>query len=238
MSVWYCIPSARPAAEANQALLEWIARGYKVALWVDSEKDIPACHVAMFGAYPGYAAAVNTLAKKVIELDPECTWIVTGGDDTLPDPSLAPETIAAECTLHFRGTLGVMQPTGDRYADGSIDRIAGSPWLGREWCLRGNGGAGAFWPEFTHMFGDECLQRTAQKCGLFWQRRDLVHLHRHFMRETNGLHSNVRRIEPPAHLKKWNSRAHWQEMQTIFERLRRCDFVPCMPLSVTTGATA
>ena len=35
-----------------------------------------------------------------------------------------------------------MQPTGDRFAQGQIDRIAGSAWIGREFARRAYGGNG------------------------------------------------------------------------------------------------
>ena len=128
-------------------------------------------------------------------------------------------------------TFGVMQPTGDRFAQGSIDRIAGSPWMGREWCERANGGQGPFWPEFTHMFGDEALQRTAQKLGVFWQRPDLIHLHHHFMRKSTDINSPAVPTVIPPHLVEWNSQRHWNEMQAIFRRLEAHGFAPCMPLA-------
>jgi hypothetical protein len=234
---WFCIPSARKASEANAMLAIWRERGYKIALWRDAAETVPpVCDILLTGKYPGYAQAVNALAAEVLSRDTRCEWIVTGGDDTLPDLSHSPEHIAAQCRDHFNGTFGVMQPTGDRFAGGSIDRIAGSPWMGREWCERANGGEGPLWPEFTHMFVDQCLQDTAIRCGAFWQRQDLIHLHRHFMRKDDGLHSAVNRISPPAHLVKWNSSAHWQEMEAIYMRLKRCDFAPCMPIAAV-GAT-
>jgi hypothetical protein len=227
--VWLAIPSARPTKEASLALQQWTERGYGVALWRDSESDAPACNLLATGTYPGYAIAVNALAKRVLEMDPECDWIVAGGDDTLPDPR-DPNEIAAECTAHFGGTLGVMQPTGDRWAGGSIDRIAGSPWMGREWCMRANGGAGPLWPEFAHMFVDQALQETATRCGCFWQRQDITHMHQHYLRDSERIDAGVRYAEPPAHLKKWNSQQHWRDMQAIYERLRSQNFAPCMPI--------
>jgi hypothetical protein len=220
VKAWFAIPSARPAAEANVVLRKWQDKGYGVALWRDAPDVLISCDLLLTGIYPGYA-----------QHDPDCRFIVTGGDDTEPDRARDPDSIIEECEAHFGGTFGVMQPTGDRWADGSIDRIAGSPWMGREWCERANGGSGPLWPEFTHMFVDQCLMETAMLCGVFWQRRDLIHLHRHFMRKDDGL--GVDRINPPAHLVKWNSSAHWAEMQAIYTRLKRCDFAPCMP---TAGA--
>lgn len=231
MTVWFTIPSARPAHEANQALSVWRERGYKVALWRDSDVNAPQCDLLLTGRYPGYAHAVNALAKCVLAADVDCEWIVAGGDDTLPDPG-DPQSIAEECKERFGGTFGVMQPTGDRWAGGSIDRIAGSPWMGREWCQRANGGQGPLWPEFAHMFVDQCLLETALRCGAYWPRRDLVHLHKHFLRANESLHAGVRQAPIPPHLVPWNSPAHWMEAQAIFDRLRMQNFAPCMPVGV------
>ena len=201
MRAWFAIPSARPAKEANRVLKQWQAKGYGIALWRDSLEDPPIANLVLTGKYPGYAGAVNALAAEVLKHDRECDWIIDGGDDTLPDMR-APHMIADECELHFGGTFGVMQPTGDRFAGGSIDRIAGSAWMGRNWCKRANGGKGPLWPEFTHMFVDDCLQQTAIRCGAFWQRPDLVHLHHHFLRESARLDSPARTQAPPPHLAK------------------------------------
>ncbi len=246
MSVWLCIPSARPPEQVEPVLAVWRDRGYKIALWRDDlvleGKRIPfenTADMVYFGQYLGYAESVNFLASKVMQVEPICDWIVTGGDDTLPDPNHMAEEIAGECTLHFAqykdgrylpgATFGVMQPTGDRFAGGCIDRIAGSPWLGREWCLRANGGRGPFWPEFTHMFGDECLKRTAEKLGVYWARPDLVHKHNHFQRRDDAIDAPAVGRPIPPHLVKWNTRAHWDEMQAIFRRLEAEDFKSCMP---------
>ncbi len=253
MSVWFVIPSARPPEQVEPVLAAWRDRGYKIAiLWDSVEPSLDSLDFQMHvEPYPGYAQSVNLLAKEILESDPSCDWIVTGGDDTLPDPNHTAEEIAAQCSDHFYNievqrqidltgiataklkdaTFGVMQPTGDRFAGGSIDRIAGSPWLGREWCLRANGGRGPFWPEFTHMFGDECIKRTAEKLGVYWARPDLVHFHQHYQRETDAIDSNAVYRRPPPHLDQWNTKQHWDEMQAIFRRLEAEDFKSCMPLT-------
>lgn len=108
--------------------------------------------------------------------------------------------------FHHR-TFGVMQPTGDRWgetacpaclrkllpSDGcqacggtgrqaTIDRIAGSPWMGREFCRRMYHGSGPMYNGYFHNFADEELQNVAIKLGVFWQRPDLVQEHRHWAR--------------------------------------------------------
>lgn len=233
MSVWFVIPSARPIAEVNACTAKWRERGYRVALWRDRDEDGLAmvadlAMVPVRGGYPGYGVAVNSLARHILTEDPDCEWIVTGGDDTLPDPR-DPTEIAAECTEQFGGTFGVMQPTGDLFHDSLgriIERIAGSPWLGREWCLRANQGKGPFHPGFTHMFGDQCLMETAEKLGVFWRRPDLTHTHNHFTRVGDGARAAV----IPDHLKWCNTPQHWNEMQALFNRLKADGFRECMPL--------
>jgi hypothetical protein len=222
MSVWFCIPSARPSERANVVLAKWRERGYKIALWRDSEDDLPLCDLLLTGVYPGYAQAVNALASEALRRDRGCNWIVIGGDDTEPDPNHVPEDIALDCEEHFGGTFGVMQPTGDRWADGSIDRICGSPWIGREFCQRMYGGNGPLWHEFSHMFVDEHLQGVAVKLGVLWQRRDLIHLHRHCLRtETHGVNW-AQGLD--AHLMRWNTQQHWNESKAIFQRLKAGGF--------------
>lgn len=225
MSVWFCIPSARPAAEANKALQAWRGRGYKICLWRDNPE--PAiCDAELRGPYPGYPSAINACADWVMKSDPDCNWIVSGGDDTLPDPK-DPDDIADECTLYFGGTFGVMQPTGDRWGNGSIDRIAGSPWMGREWCLRGNQGLGPQYPGFGHMYSDQCLTEVCEMLGIYWRRPDLIHYHGHFSR--NG--ESVVSAEPPPHLVKWNTPEHWEQSKRLYESLKADGFRECLPVA-------
>lgn len=90
------------------------------------------------------------------------------------------------------GGYGVVQPTGDRWGDSEsarqtygqdrgaiIDRVAGSPWMGREWCERAYLGNGPMWDGYHHLYADEELQEVAIAQGVFWQRRDLTQYHDH-----------------------------------------------------------
>jgi hypothetical protein len=211
--------------------------------------DLGADIVFLSARYPGYAVSVNAMAPHILERDTECDWIVVGGDDTFPDPTKRADEIARECSEHFfRGgyedinadgtpfrkhTFGVMQPTGDPWADHLgriIERIAGSPWLGRSWCRRAHGGKGPLFPDFRHMFVDEALQLYAQSLGVFWQRPDLTHFHAHAQRDL----ANPARLggvgQPAPHMKEWNSQKHWQESKAIFERLKSTNFAECQPI--------
>ena len=118
--------------------------------------------------------------------------------------------------------VGAAGRFGDRFAGGSIDRICGSAWLGREWCLRINQGKGPLWPEYTHMFSDEELQNVAIKYGVFWQRPDLTHLHNHWGREPGG--------QAPEFLKRANSSAEWDAYKKLFRERRAAGFPGSEPL--------
>ena len=273
MKAWYCIPSARPAAEAQRWIDAWRDMGYGTAVWRDHEPGwmmrdsgsfSVSCDHAISGEYPGYAKAVNALSAYVMQLHPDCDWIVTGGDDVWPDSRKKADWIAEECSEHFFReavvksaghspspagmrkfwedlvasgrrkenveTYGCMQPTGDRFAGGSIDRIAGSPWMGREWCLRANKGQGPLHPDFWHMFVDEFLQESAKSQGVFWQRPDLVHLHRHYQRESDALNAKAVAKPIPPHLVRANSQQHWNESKAIFTRHKADGFRAGLPL--------
>src|ERR1019366_321187 len=163
---WLTIPSARPIAEVNACTARWKAQGYGVALWRNAPDVYPEMVLTptdggAFGLkcdmlilrmkYPGYAVAANTLIRHVFEKDAEAQWCIAAGDDTTPDPNKRADEIERECEIYFTrqnyksnggrvigcaATFGVMQCTADRFAGGSIDRIAGSPWIGREFARR------------------------------------------------------------------------------------------------------
>ncbi len=242
MSVWYLIPSKRPPEEAEPVLRQWQERGYEVLVQRDGG-DASLFVPSITRPYQGYAEAVNFLVKYVLVQDEECEWIVTGGDDMLPDPHKSAEEIAEECNDYFRSsalcsslrgevpdysggeldalaTFGVMQPVGDRWlvngpgTQPGSECVAGSPWMGRSWCERINQGRGPLWPEYFHCGEDEELQAVAIKYGVFWQRPDLTHEHRHWGRPKEG-----ERLAPasrmPAFLQRANSREEWQKMKAL-----------------------
>ncbi len=241
-NVWLCIPSARPATEVAARMSKWRDQGYKIALWRDHLSDGTggpplldvAIHIAV-GEYPGYAAAVNRLISEVAKRDTSSDWFVTGGDDVDPDPTKTAYQIAHECTRYFLdlhekhcagctidanlvATFGVMQPTGDRWGDRQgayIDRVAGSPWIGREFARRTYQGNGPYWPEYTHMGVDEELQAVATKLGVFWQRPDLTHYHDHWGRPRPG-EPMGQRSRMPAFLDEANSPAEWRRYKELF----------------------
>lgn len=246
MSVWFVIPSARPAREAQECVDKWKATGYSVALFRDLGSESVDCDYLEYGEYQGYARTINRLIKSVLAIDTACEFVITGGDDTDPDPNTRADQIAHQCGRHFGdindgyrdehmmtcstefpesrhsiarnpwSTFGVMQPTGDRFAGGSIDRIAGSPWIGREFCERAYGGNGPYWHEYKHMFVDEEIMQVALKLGVFWQRPDLTHLHHHFQRKSVDINSPAIAKPTPPHLVEANSPLHWSRSQATF----------------------
>ncbi len=231
--------------------------GYKIALWFDTGAEIWPADVQMSGAqYPGYARAVNTLIAhimSVVDQKQEAQWFVTGGDDVWPDPKHKALEIAFTCADHFSDpirhmywneqqcednrTMGVMQPTGDRWHEGvggfqnaPIDRVCGSPWMGREFCRRINQGNGPLWHEYEHMYVDEELQNVAEKYGILWQRRDLVQKHQHWGRGGTD-RAIVNEPKIPEHLKKWNSLDHWRRSKGIFEKRKLAGFPGSEPIA-------
>jgi len=264
MSVWLCIPSKRPPAEAEPVLAKWREMGYKIMIQRDdSEADrgnlgnglgyqAEQCIRAngdwiFWRPYRGYAEAVNFLAGYAMT-EKDCDWIVAAGDDTLPDPNKRADEIALECNDHFASvladkspgvpifrnsyTFGVMQPTGDPWSDRRgriIERIAGSPWLGREWCLRANKGKGPLWPGFFHCWADETLQIVAQQLGVFWQRPDICHHHANWGRPKEG-----ERLGHAHNMPDFLKRAYSEKPPTAdkkeFDRLRDGWWKECLPL--------
>ena len=196
--------------------------------------------------YRGWAFSCNFVMKMMFGANDDCDWCVCGGDDTEPDYTKWAGQIARECSalfgeLHYPdhfaeerkgplSTFGVMQPTGDRWGENEpwaraqfpdapayIDRICGSPWIGRDFARRMNQGKGPFWPEYPHMFADEELQCVAQRICILWQRRDLTHHHGHPLREGE-----------PQPQEEWQHRiyssSHWQASKLLFDSRKAAGF--------------
>jgi hypothetical protein len=249
-NVWLAMPSARSVEQVEPILDTWRERGYKIALWRDSQQNAnPHADCLMFpneAGYPGYAQASNLLVDFIIRHDPAANWIVCAGDDTLPDLNFTAQEIAQQCGEHFYSlqdghstgltratfTFGVMQPTGDRWGDNQpplkgayIDRICGSSWFGREFAKRIYGGKGLWWPEYFHMYADEEMFNIATKLGVLWQRPDLIHYHKHWGRKAGATKQDC-----PAFLQRANSPEHWREAKALFERRRAAGFPGHEPL--------
>ncbi len=219
MSVWLAIPSKRPVEELVPWMEKWWDMGYLIALLRDPG-EVVACDLCLEWEYPGYGASVNRLVRHIFG-GKVAQWVVTGGDDTFPDPNVKAKEIARQCEEHFKGTFGVMQPTGDGHG---IDTICGSPWLGREFCQRAYGGNGPYWEEYKHQFDDQELQHVALKLGILWQRPDLTHEHQHWSWTTGVC---------PEHMKPVNSPEHWERVKSLYEFRARNGFPGHEPLPVS-----
>lgn len=257
MSVWLCIPSARPPEEAGPTLAKWAERGYRIALVRDvvetqwTPYDYVLFSSPTWGKYPGYAVATNQLIKEVLAFDSACDFVVAGGDDVEPDLNHSAEEIARECKMHFYSnvaptinerlateTFGVMQPTGDRWGENAvpglqgayIDRVCGSPWMGREFCRRMYQGNGPLYSGYRHMFEDEELQNVAQRLGVLWQRPDLTHHHRHWGRKRGATEADC-----PDFLRDIAvgeaGRKHWAESRALFETRKAGNFPGHEPIA-------
>ena len=208
-------------------------------------------------AYEGYAEAVNYLCKSIWAIEDSLVdFFVVAGDDTLPDPNHSAEEIARECRSYFckalygeyaaeyvgdtaplksygaMTTFGVMQPTGDDWSDSGgriIERVAGSPWIGREFCRRMYGGNGPLWHGYYHMFEDEELQLVAQHHGVFWQRPDLIHKHMHWGRPRDG-EKMAHVMRRPVFLDRANSPDEWRKAKAEYEARRAAGWPGSEPI--------
>ena len=234
MSCWLTIPSCRPG---GGTIPEWAVKGYKIAV-IRQNEPIQADIQILTDRYLGWARSINILVATVLAVDPLAEYCIGGGDDTLPDPRHAPEEIAHQLTAHFGGTFGICQFTGDRWTDTAesraqfgedrgavIDRIAGSPWIGREYCERAYGGNGPLFAGHHHCWADEEAQLVAEHLGVFWQRRDLTHLHQHWLRDNNNL--TGRTDEPQS----WAiASKDYMQGRALFEERKRLNFPGSDPL--------
>jgi hypothetical protein len=234
--VWAVAPSIRPN---GGTLPKWKESGYNVAVLRQGEPFPEATVTLGTDHYLGWAKSINTLVKWVMGFDNEAEFFVVSNDDTLPDPNHTPEQIADECNGHFRGTFGVCQPTGDRWGDtpssraqfgesrgAGIDRFAGSPFMGREWCERAYSGRGPLFDGYLHCFSDEELLEVATALGVYWPRIDLMHLHQHWGRGA----------EPKP---EWWDRiagADYRDSRALFEERKRNGFPGHEPLPIAVGA--
>lgn len=120
-----------------------------------------------------------------------------------------------DCDQHLKGAY--------------IDRVAGSPWIGREFARRINQGKGPLWPEYFHMFEDQELMEVATKLGVFWQRRDIVQHHQHWGRPKPG-QKYGQAENMPAFLQKANSGEMWKLSRELFESRKARGFPGSEPI--------
>jgi hypothetical protein len=181
-SVWFATPTCRPD-QCGQTFAKWQDQGYRTAAFCDCESPfIKPNDLLLCGShYPGYARCIAILCQHILARDPDCQWIVIGGDDIDPDPDHDAEEIALQCINHFGGTLGIMQPTGDGF-DANANCLV-SPWLGREYIKRGYNGTGPLCGDYYHYWVDRELREVAKQLGILWIRPDLSQYHHHWTRE-------------------------------------------------------
>lgn len=208
--VWYCIPSAN-APQCTETFARWQAAGYMTAVLIDGDAPEPenADLIVRVEQYPGYGGSVNELCRRLPDVD----WIITGGDDTYPDETHSPDQIAQECDAHFKGTFGVMQPTGDPWLENCIKNFCGSPWMGREFRRRANMGTGPYCAAYGHLYDDTELQNIAIRERCFWQRPDLAQIHNHWTKKG---------IPRPEYLLKYESNVF--NSKRLFETRRAAGF--------------
>ena len=241
MSVWVCFPSKRPPEVVNKVLQAWHDMGYRSAVMRDGGDSSVHAHWQHFiDGYLGWGGSMNLLQRQAFGCDPQCNWVVAASDDIYPDPNVRAEEIAQQCDEHFfqsavvrdaydvHPTFGVMQPIGDLKAwpASRIDRICGSPWLGREFCRRMYQGNGPFWPEYRHMHDDEELFEVSKKLGVLWQREDLTHRHEHWGRKSLAQRSDI-----PEFLREANSQENWKRTQTLFNQRKAAGFPGHEPIA-------
>lgn len=130
--------------------------------------------------------------------------------------------------LHLCSSCGHPKNNARHMVGSYIDRVAGSPWMGREWCLRANQGKGPLWQGYFHMGCDEELQAVATRLGVFWQRPDLIHLHKHWGRGTDGQPADS--FSMPDFLKRANSQEEWDQYKKLFAERQAAGFPGSEPL--------
>jgi hypothetical protein len=218
VSVWYAIPSARPANKAQPVLDQWRRMGYRVAVQRDLGAPCLNADYCVHRVYQFYGESVNYLCRLIVESDPDALAVVTGGDDIYPDPGANPAQVAAKLVQRTGGTLWVMQPTGDRwpvdqFGVASVEKVCVSPWLGREWILRAYRGQGPYPKCYYHYFADEELFEVARNLSCLILEPTLCQYHAHWMR-----HGEQR----PTHLEQ--AGALWQRDQALFVERKQQGF--------------
>jgi hypothetical protein len=194
--VWLSLPSAN-IEMARKTFPKWREKGYRIACIVPdrlaneytSLTDLLVLE-SVFGGYQGWPKSVNHLCTLLKDKD----IVIACGDDMYPDPNYEAHQLHLQFTRHFGGTLGVMQPYGDKFGSMACDtceQICGSAWLGKEFRNRVNRGKGPLWEEYWHMYADTELYQVALKHGNLWIRGDLSQYHAHRTREKSSFRPNI-----------------------------------------------
>jgi hypothetical protein len=194
--VWLVLPSAN-LDMARKTFPKWTEKGYMIAAVVPDKYVSEYASLvnllvpeSTIGGYKGWPNSVNYLCRQLMEKD----IVVAAGDDMYPDANYEAHQLHLQFTRHFGGTLGVMQPYGDKFGSMACDtceQICGSAWLGKEFRNRVNKGKGPLWEEYWHMYADTELYQVALKHGNLWIRGDLSQYHAHRTREKSSFRPNI-----------------------------------------------
>jgi hypothetical protein len=149
--------------------------GYRVAVLME-DHDLAVTTGATlpitWQKWRGFPAAVNYLLRHV-----DGPVVCVAGDDILPDPTTRGPEIARHFLRLFPDTMGVMQPTGDKF--GAYDWCCISPWIGRKFIETSYDGKGPYFDGYGHCWCDAELQDMATKLGCFAQVETLTQYHDH-----------------------------------------------------------
>lgn len=217
MTIWFCIPSAnRPVA--LETLSIWKRQGYSVALQLDPDADpMPSscCDLQFYRPYKGWAESVNFLMRKVLDTEKDCTLLVTGGDDVMPDLNHSPLQIEDMFYERFPDGYGVMQPVGHGPTVPARKRklqsqLAWSPLVGPNFAALSYGGNGPFHCGYFHCFVDNEMADVASQQGCWFPNENLTHDHLYFRwagQPPTFYRKNIRRAHPHDQKLYWSRRA-------------------------------
>lgn len=194
--VWLALPSAN-IEMAKKTFPKWKEKKYNIAV-ICPDKQLKeyvtitdmAIPESQISGYPGWAKSVNYLSKKLDKYD----IIIAAGDDMYPDPNYDSFELRLQFVRYFGGTMGVMQPYGDKFGSMACDtceKICGSAWLGKEFREKVNKGKGPLWEEYWHMWADTELYQVASKYNCLWIREDLNQYHEHRLRGKHKFKPNI-----------------------------------------------
>ncbi len=184
MNVFVVFPTANTAA-ANVTLEKWHERGYRSIVAIDLAQEKPQAEFVLSIAtpYPGFSVVTNMLIRYA--MDEGADLIVVAGDDIDPAPDFTAADLAARFFRRFPGGFGVAQPTADAYGALAPDApypACVSPWIGREFARRINGGLGVYHAGYRDLFPDAELWSISQRLGVLDLWPDVTQYHHHWTR--------------------------------------------------------
>lgn len=242
-AVYVCLPSINPEYCARY-LPAWKQQGYRVAVSTDEamfERMTPMLDgiidvlVSPRGRYPGYWQSMNALTRYVcnrpvalayshIKTSPGLSLndqliadvCVVAGDDMQPDDRHTAQQIAQHFLRIFPDGYGIMQPTGS--GEDGVDRIAGSPWMGKGWIERAYNGTGPYHGGYFHFYGDEELMNVARRQSAF------IQLSQYRQRHHQWCNPDGENYGKRTHYQQRNSDEHWESDKALFFARQRQGF--------------